>query len=302
MSFSDDVYRDQLYTELQSRILVTVPRVTGVLSILGSAAIIYIITQDWKKKLRKVYHRLLLAYSIFDVVCSLNYALSSVVVPKDTPGVWGASGTISTCEASGFIMHFTFTVAVYATFICVYYLLLLKYGIRERTIAHRIEPAVHALAIMYPMAMGGIAIQKDLYNPANISVGFCFLNCYPMDCLRNEDIECERGGDYEWWLVAHAVFFVAFFGVVVISSLLTAHTVWGMESRGRRWSISDEHSRVRLRETRTQAFLYISAFFLTYIGFALSLLVGSTLTATRENRVVYFSFMLISSIFLPMQG
>ena len=300
MSFTDDVYRDQLYTEQQSRILVTVPRVTGVLSILGSAAIIYIIAQDWKKKLRKVYHRLLLAFSIFDVVCSLNFALSSLVVPKNTPGVWGASGTVATCEASGFFMNFTFTVAVYATFICVYYLLVLKYGMRERTIASRIEPAVHFVAILYPFLIGGIAIQKDLYNPANIGVGFCFLNCFPMDCLRNEDIVCVRGGDYAWWLVAHTSPVFVFFGVVVISSLLTAHTVRSTELRGRRWSISHENSRVRVRESTTQAFLYIAAFFLVYSAFGVVFLIG--LPATRENRAIYFWLVLNSRIFLPMQG
>jgi hypothetical protein len=300
MSFSEEVYRDQLYTEYQSRILVNVPRLTGSLSILGSVTIIYIILKDWRKKLRRVYHRLLLSYSLIDTVCSLNYALSSAVVPKGTPGVWGALGTVATCEISGFITHFSFSLGLYGSFLCVYYVLVLRYRILERTLARTIEPAVHATAILYPVVMGSIALHKDLYNPGSYSVGWCFLNSYPMDCLRNEDIPCERGADYELWMKAHVAFFRVFFIAVVISCLLTVHTVGSLELRGRQWSISNRHSRVRIRETATQAFLYIISFFITHIGVKIAVVLERS--PTRENRDFYFWTTLLTRIFLPLQG
>jgi len=300
--FSDDVYPDQLYSERQSRILVTIPRFSGSLSVLGSTAIIYIILKDHKKKLRRLYHRLLLTFSFFDVVTSINYALASVVVPKNTPGVWGASGTVATCEASGFVMRFSFALGVYGTFLCVYHLLVLRYRIREQTLATRVEPVVHTLAIGYPVVMGSIALRKNLYNPGNVSVGFCFLNCFPMDCLRNEDIECERGEDYAGWAAVHGCFFVFFFVVVIVSSVLTAQTVRRRELEGQRWSISNASSRVRIKESVIQASLYVVAFFVTYSGYGLQLVIGRKSDAIKENRTMFFALSTYIRIFLPIQG
>jgi len=130
-----------------------------------------------------------------------------VVVPKNTPGVWGASGTVATCEASGFVMYFNFTEALYASFLCLYYVLVVRYGIREQSIAKRVEPVVHVLAIGYPVVFGSIALHKNLYNPGDVGVGWCFLNYFPMDCLRNDNVECERGQNYDGWAAAHNSFF-----------------------------------------------------------------------------------------------
>ena len=73
--FHIDIYRDQLYTKIQSRILINIPRITGTLSIIGSSIILFIILRDYKHKLRHVYHRLLLIYSFIDIICSINYTL-----------------------------------------------------------------------------------------------------------------------------------------------------------------------------------------------------------------------------------
>lgn len=210
MSFDEAAYRDQLYTEQQSRILVNVPRLTGSLSILGSSVIIFIILNERRQKLRRIYQRILLAYSVFDILCSFNYALSSVVVPRNTPGVWGAMGTTATCNASGFANQFTFSLGLYGSFICVYYVLVLRYNIAEETLTKKVEPIVHFMAICIPLALGSIMLYKDMYNPANIFVGWCFVNCYPMDCLRRDEIECERGADYELWSILHNAPFFCF--------------------------------------------------------------------------------------------
>ncbi len=301
MSFDETIYPDQLYTEQQSRILINVPRLTGTLSIIGSSVIIYIILNDRKQKLRRVYHRILLAYSVFDILCSFVYALSSLVVPRNTPGVWGAMGNTATCEASGFFLQFTFSLGLYGAFICVYYVLVLRYNIREATIARKIEPIVHFVAIFFPLALGCVMLHKNMYNPANIFVGWCFMNCYPMDCLRREEIECQRGADYAFWVLLHNVPFFGFFGGVVVSCVLTFQKIRSAERRGARWSVSQHQSRIRLRESATQAFLYIAAFFFTHIWFGITGFFSSQ-PATKENRSFYFAIVLITKIFQPLQG
>jgi hypothetical protein len=302
--FSEDIYRDQLYTPGQSRLLTNIPRVTATLSIVGSAIIIYIILKDRSQKLRRVYHRLLLAYSCIDVMVSFNFALSAMVVPKGTPGVWGAQGTLATCQASGFITQFSLSQAAYGCFICVYYVLVLRYQVREQTIAKYIEPLVHAFAGITPFVFGTAMILKNNYNPTNVMIGWCFINVYPMDCLRRDNIECQRGAGYEPWLILNNVPVFFFFALVCLSCILTYLKVRSLESRGVRWSFSQSQSRAserRVRETATQAALYILAFFFTYIFFGIGTLFGPS-PATNANRGFYLPIVILTKFFLPLQG
>ena len=302
MIFDEEVYRDQLYTEEQSRWLILLPRISAPLSILGSITILYIILQDWKRKLRRVYHRLLLVYSAIDVLCSINFALSALVVPVGTPGVWGANGTITTCEVSGFVTQFSFALGVYATFICMYYALVLRYHVREETLARRFEPFVHALALVTPMVLGVIMLLEDNYNPTNAIVGWCFINVYPMDCLRRNDIACERGEGYFKWLLVNNVPFFLFFIIVATSCVLTYNTVYQVEERGSQWAlVRSRQSVLRVQESRTQAYLYIAAFAVTYVFFGIGTLLGPS-PPTGEHRNFYLPIVVLIKIFLPLQG
>jgi len=299
MSFGRDKYRDQLYTETQSRVLVNIPRLTGSLSMLGSSIIIYIILKDSKKKLKRLYHRILLAYSCYDVVLSLNLALSATVVPKGTPGVWGAQGNWTTCEVSSFVTHFSFASGLYASFLCLYYMLVLRYAIREATIA-KVEPFVHGVAFCVPLSFAIIMQHENIYSPANINVGWCFVNSYPMDCTRNDDVECTRGENYLGWLILVTAPFYVFFAIVAVSSILTFLKVWHVDNRASRWTMSSSSQSSTVHETAIQASLYICAFFLTYIWTGVLSL--SFRSGVQANRRYYFPLVALSKIFLPLQG
>jgi len=62
------------------------PKFSGSLSILGSSWIIFEVLRD-KKKQAMVYHRLLLGLSIFDVIISFAWFLSTWPVPAETEGM-----------------------------------------------------------------------------------------------------------------------------------------------------------------------------------------------------------------------
>jgi hypothetical protein len=110
-------------------------------------------------------------YSAVDVICSFNLALSSLVVPRETPGVWGARGTQGTCEASGFVSQFSHSLGLYAAFLCLYYVLILRFGVREESISRRLQPFLHSFAFGYPLIFAIIMLVKDMYNPSNVVVG-----------------------------------------------------------------------------------------------------------------------------------
>ena len=302
MSFGEEEYRDQLYTEQQSKVLVLLPVLPGFLSVLGSCTILYIVLWDWQRKSRRLYHRLLLLYSAIDVVCSTNFALSAALVPRGTPGTWGAAGTRSTCQASGFISQFTFSLGLYATFICVHYVLILRYNVTERFLAKRVEPVVHFVALLTPLVTGIVMLLKGNYNPANAIIGWCFINVYPMDCLRRDEIECQRGEGYFVWMAMHNLSFVIFFVIVTVSCILTYSKVRDVTNRGTRWSLTQSRqSQRRIKETRIQAFLYIAAFFATYVFVEISTLLAPT-PATKQHRNFYFPVVALMKIFLPLQG
>lgn len=286
---------------MQSQMLSIIPIITAPLSVIGSAMIIYIILSDRKRKLQRVYHRLLLAYSTIDFIFSINLALSGAVVPKGTPGVWGAIGNQATCEASGFITQFGQSSGLYAAFMCLYYMLILRYDVREETIAKRVEPFVHGLAFLFPLVFASAMLVLGMYNPTNVLIGWCFINAYPADCLRREEIECERGENYLLWLwITNAPYFV-YSSTVTISCILSYLTVRKLELRSsRRWTHNNQ-SMEKTKETAIQAFLYIIAFTLTYCCFGLSTLFGPKPT-TEKHRSFYFPLAVLIKIFLPLQG
>ena len=116
-SYDELVNSDNLYSERQQIVLFVLPIVSGALSILGSTALMFILLKDWRRKLRRVYHRSLLAYSCIDFVVSLQYGLSSLVVPVGTPNTFGALGNWTTCQASGFFLQFAQSLGLYFTLV-----------------------------------------------------------------------------------------------------------------------------------------------------------------------------------------
>jgi hypothetical protein len=162
---------EPLYSVAQQAVLTLLPSFTGTLSVLGSIAIIYIILQDRKKKLSHVYHRLVFTMSCLDIFNSTNYALSSLVVPKGTPNVWGAHGTIATCSASGFIMQLgAVAVPLYSGCLALYYLMMIRYRVKERFIAKWVEPFMHIIAFGYPLVSAIIPLLYKMYNPMTTMV------------------------------------------------------------------------------------------------------------------------------------
>ena len=57
------------------------PRVSGIVSFLSSSAIIVDVVRD-KKKRKKLYGQLMLIMSVFDLMGSAAYSLTTLPIPK----------------------------------------------------------------------------------------------------------------------------------------------------------------------------------------------------------------------------
>jgi len=318
LSYEDLVNSDKLYSAWQQRVLFVIPMVSGTLSILGSATVLYILSNDWRIKLRRVYHRLLLAFSVMDCFVSLNFALSSLVVPSGTPQTYGDVGTWATCRASGFFLQFGMSLGLYDTFICVYYLLIIRYKVREEIIAKRVEPVVHFLAVACPVVFGSYLVVHKGYNPGNIHTGHCFNNVYPANCLRVEGVECQQGESYKLFgLITVVLPFSVYFFVIFVSCTLTYLTVRDINQRQQRWDYSSSNllaQNVRTaslrftqannhaRQSLIQASLYVSSFFLVFSPYGVSVVVSIWYDGVKKNRAIFFPLAALVKLFMPSAG
>lgn len=95
----------------QKKWLVWTPRITGFMSLLGSAWIISDVVRHYRRRRFTLFHELISAISICDIVSSIGWMLSTAPIPQtnkygESTGVVGASGTEATCTLQGFMIQF----------------------------------------------------------------------------------------------------------------------------------------------------------------------------------------------------
>ncbi len=96
------VMSDMNYT--QQVVLAITPKVTALLSVLGSSWIVVeVLTQPSKRN--NVYNRLLCAMSFFDIMSSIAIFASTWPIPKEIEGIAFAAGNEKTCIAQGFLIQ-----------------------------------------------------------------------------------------------------------------------------------------------------------------------------------------------------
>ena len=155
---------ENLYSRGEAIVLAWIPRLTGTLSAIGSAAIIYMILSNWEKKIAKPSHRLMLSMSILDVIQSLAFIISSTAIPE-TPNNPGTIGTDNTCIAQGFFMVVGLGVPMLNTSLNIMYLLLIRYRVNKQRFAATVEPFMHISSIVVPLVIATISVASDLIVP-----------------------------------------------------------------------------------------------------------------------------------------
>ncbi|KAI2499620.1 hypothetical protein MHU86_14855 [Fragilaria crotonensis] len=288
---------DGFYTIPQQITLVFTSLISGLASLLGSLTIIYIIWRDREKKLKCVYHRVLLALSLIDCVASLNFAFGFLVVPKGN--FWGAQGNTASCEASGFLVTFGASLLPYNFGLALYYLLIIRYGKPQEFIARYVEPYIHILSLSMPMGVAFWAQITSSLNPLPYLGGWCAIAKYPPLCDAEAD-ECIRGYTSRATSVAllFGVMLPSFLGITIIMVMIMCHV------RGRLAAVVRYRTRSRLddtaRQTVVQSLLYIAA---SLLPNALILINHSFNFFFPTSQVaVRFVIAFLVKLILPLQG
>jgi hypothetical protein len=225
----DDFVDTGSYSNALLKSLALIPKFTFVLSIFGSLWIILEVVSE-KDKQKLVYHRLLFAFAVVDLIGSIGLFLTTWPMPKDTEDTFWAAGNIATCELQGFLVQFTVALPFYNAMLAFYYMLVIQYNVPEERVKKRYEPFFHAIPLVFSVTTAVAALSTQMYNEANL---WCWIAASPNGCLHTQEIDesaqegtyivCDRGdGAYIWrWAVYFGPLWLCFLVVLVCLGIVS---------------------------------------------------------------------------------
>lgn len=86
-----------------------------------------------KKRRSKMNNQMMVALSVFDLIGSVAYALTSLPMPE-SDGIYGSRGNDATCTAQGFFIQVGTIAAFLNVSLAVYYLLVIRYKWSENKV------------------------------------------------------------------------------------------------------------------------------------------------------------------------
>lgn len=290
-------------SQRQQVALALAPKFTASLSICGSSYIIYdcwirdILRNDEGQKGKKTtYHRLLVGLSVCDLLMSIGLFTSTWPMPSDTPNVWGASGTVQSCEAIGFLEQMGLAAVMYNASLSVYYLLRIRFGWTPSQ-TEKVELPLHLVPVIFGLATAIASVKLDLFNSGIFD---CWIAPFPQGCdesWRNGGTTtCERGDNaslYQW--VFDLILKWSAILLVTINMFIIHRGVLIRERAVRRYSIIGRRPSLA-RQLALQSYLYVGALYITYIPVIITRL------TELISGYVYYGMLLTISITIPLQG
>ena len=275
-------------SDAQEKILSILPIFPSLLSLLGSAQITYMVLTANRTT---PYRRILLGLSCSDILSSIVYPWQAFLVPHETSQRIWAIGNDATCSLIGFTQQLFFMSIWYNGMLSCYFLLTVRFGVKDPVVARRYEPLMHAIAIGYPLITACIGAGMGWFHEVEIGMG-CWVKNYPEGCGCNEGKQgvcCQS--EKIAWAVGGAPTLLVFFTILINNLLVYCHVRRTIQ-RGRQHASaqvrmfrkqpaqpqpsSSEHQPrststtttdpqlARIRAVATQAFLYVGVFLITY--------------------------------------
>lgn len=247
------------YSRSERIALAVLVSVGGVLSIIGSSLIIYMEMMrkegPTRSPRRPTYHRFLLAMSFYKISQAIWASIGIAAVPKWSGG-YGAIGNTRTCSAQGFFTTMSLAELIYNAGLSVYYVAVIRYGMKDQMVAHRLEPIVHVLAFVEPVSLGIIGLSMTIYNPPFLPELGCWASPKPLSCYFTHDT-CERGryfSQWSWTFYSQQCLYVA---IVVIMSAVLYYTISTRYRAQNRYASRESlQMQQRSREVAFQALLF----------------------------------------------
>jgi hypothetical protein len=176
----------------QQKASFTAPITTAALSLVCSVTVAaYVLVS--KDRRADGYHRIILAISGHIILHASALCFGSRPVPVFVePPIYGASGTIATCEAQGFIQFSTaFAMILYYCSLPLVVFSRMCTDFVETRKTRLIELWIHLVCNIIPFTFAIVALSQKNINPVN-GGAFCGINCLPAP-FREDSPICVRG-------------------------------------------------------------------------------------------------------------
>ena len=204
--------------------------VAGSISLIASSILVWSVLRS-HIRLSSTFNRLLFGLCVADIMSSCAYMLSTVMIPKEVDYFyWNARGNMLTCNLQGFLSVMGCSASLYNCSICIYYLAIVKYNKSDKFIRDKIEPWLHGVSILFPLAGAIIGVTTKAMNPWG---SHCTLRRYnPPHCedceygqIRDEakfNIPCGSGKH------ATLLFDVFIRSIIIVSPIIITATLYLM--------------------------------------------------------------------------
>lgn len=279
-------------TDRQERALSVLYLLSSLLSIAGSSTIIFKVVSNRRKV--SSYDRLMLGISASDLVGSFGYALYPFIGPRETsPRIW-AIGSDATCNFAGFLTQLGFAAVIYNGFLSFYYLLTIRYMMPRQKFAKKVEPYIHAFAILFPAITASVGAGMGFYSEVQVGFG-CWVNDYPRGCV--EDCLSEEIG---WFFAGTPVFFSCF-ALIINHSLvyLNVRKVFNTVEVVNFNRIQRQN--IQKREVAVQGFLYVGSFFFCFWSpIGVRGIEAFSYDVVDESKIYWI--LVCQAFMLPLQG
>lgn len=287
-----DIDNSMLLT-MDSTMIITYPRVVGLTMLISS---LWMISMAWKRR-KFVFHRLVLAMFIHQLIYALSYLTGTFAIPSDYDAYFGNYGTIGTCTAQGFLIFVSVRCAmIYYGSFSVYSYVAVVNGF-DRNKYQWCEKYIHIFCNAYPLALGVYFLSVEGFNP---DFGFCAKESMPLGCEYAADIACERGPDsYNAIFSSIFLLLIPFMLMVCLPTIVMAVLYFKVkanedrEGAGRTFFITS-------RSIAMQSFVYLSATYLAVIPCIIIMIVRMYTKAKYESLFPYILAATINYAFFSL--
>jgi hypothetical protein len=262
----------QLPSEAAINTLFILPKVTSVLSLIGSSIILRDVIKIRRTRNYSPRHRLLAGMSVCDLMASSAMFLTSWPIPKDYFDnrftQWNV-GNQATCTAQGFFSQMALGTNAYNCCLAIYYLLTIRQGWSDKKISKRAEPIMHIVSLGFALGTGVLGLGLSLFNPLGVQ---CWIATSPRGCIqsyKDRELElptnpnpCQRGDNayiYQMALV-YCPLWLSFL-IMTTSLILIYCRIRNLNLATARYRREGQQIQ---RRFATQATLYVLAWFLSW--------------------------------------
>jgi len=300
-------------TDTQEKILALLPILPAMLSVWGSFTIMHLVytgrnTNASAKSTTgtSCYRRILFGLSVCDFISSAVIPWQAFLVPAATsPRVW-AIGTPQTCSGLGFLQQLAFSNIWYNGCLSCFFLLTVRWGVKEQVLARRYEPWMHLFSLGYPLITACVGLGMGVYDEVELGQG-CWVTNYPKGC----EAECPDDGFADGdcclspqiaWAFAGIPSFLSFMAILMNNLVVYCHVRRTIPRNADDNNNNNNNtSRKRVQAVATQASLYVGGFLLCYLP-SMSLRIMESLNFDAQDEYKLFPLLVLQSILLPLQG